>query len=734
MKYINGYTFKDKIILEYKENNTKKQEEILDFKWYFYIRKIDLIKIDLDKMKECGMIDDYIIGNEYIRLYSQNLNNQYEQDGKKAVLEYLKKEEIETYESDFDSLKRYCIDNKIEVDDNYDILYFDIETDDSNIGIVIGGSPMLTMAGIDSSGNKFYFSDKNEKVLLQNCLNLFKRYDIITGWNSSGFDIPYIKARMKEYKLRFNWNTIAHIDMMKRFISLFTLSKYSLDFVSNYFLKTGKIKHAGKRIIDMYKKEPELLKRYNEQDVQLLKDLDEKIDCFKLMIKEAKWCNTFMSKFYVSELLDNYLLKNAKEKNIICPSKKEFTKKKKYIGAIVLDPKRGLYDDVYVFDFSSLYPSIIMTSNIGFDTIDKNGEIKNPGSGFKFTNKKKSIVKETIEGMIGKRKLYKDQKLKMIEEGINKGSEFETISSNEYVVKALTNSIYGIMGMQQSRWYSVEIAESITKMGQWIITFTVEYFRIIGFDVIYGDTDSIFCVDNEKKDLKNNMNDILKQYHKVLKDELKQFGITDSKINLEDDKTFSKFLLVDKKNYTGIASSLNGKKTNELYTKGLDYIKRNTIRYASNKQKELIKHILFDNYNLDDCIFFIEECQREVIDGKLDIEDLIIRMKITKKIEEYQSKLPHVIVAEKIIKKTGLLQNYEIEYIVKDNISKDYIMVDEYEDKYDEYFYWNNRIFNILKRIVNVVFQNEDWERFYMKRISQNTGRKKKKNQLFLDF
>jgi len=734
MKYINGFTFKEKIVLEYKENGIKKQEEIYDFKWYFFISKKDLSKIDLDKMKSCGMINDYIIGNEYIKLYSQNLNNPYEKDAKQAVLAYLKKENIETFESDFDSLKRYCIDNNIEVDDNYDILYFDIETDDTNIGIVIGGSPMLTMGAIDNEGNRFYFNDKNEKVLLQKCLNLFKRYDIITGWYSKGFDVPYIKERMKKYRLRFNWRSVAHIDMQKRFISLFNLSKYSLNYVSNYFLEDSKIDHSGKRIIDMYNDEPELLEKYNMQDVQLLKDLDEKVDCFKLMIKEAKWCNTFMSQFYVSELLDNFILKNAKEKNIICPSKKEVFEKGKYTGALVLEPERGLYDDVYVFDFSSLYPSIIMTSNIGFDTLDENGGIKNPGSGFNFKDDKKSIVKETIEGMIGKRKAYKDAKLRMIEEGINTGPEFETVVSNEYVVKSLTNSIYGIMGMQQSRWYSVEIAESITKMGQWIIKFTKKYFDTIGFKVIYGDTDSVFVVDNEKKDIKNNMKDILKEYHKILEEELLKYGIKDSKINLEDDKTFSKFLLVDKKNYTGIASSLNGKKTNELYTKGLDYIKRNTIKYASNKQKELIKHILIDNYNIDDCIYFIEDIQREVIDGKLKKEDLIVRTKITKQPSEYVSKLPHVIVAEKIIEKYGLLQNYEIEYIVKDSISKDYLMVEEYEDKYDEYFYWNNRIFNLLKRITNVAFPEEDWKRFYMKNIRKKGSRKDKTNQLFLEF
>jgi DNA polymerase elongation subunit (family B) len=539
---------------------------------------------------------------------------------------------------------------------------------------------------------------------------------------------------MKVHKLKFNWRSIAHIDMMKRFISLFNLPKNSLEYVSNHFLGEGKIKHSGKRIIDMYKNEPELLRQYNIQDVKLLKELDEKVDCFKLMIKEAKWCNTFMSYFYVSELLDNYILKNAKDKNIICPSKNEIYEKSKYTGAIVLEPERGLYNDVYVFDFSSLYPSIIMTSNIGFDTLDENGEITNPGSGFKFTNKKKSIVKETIEGMIGKRKQYKDQKLKMIEEGKNKGPEFETIVSNEYVVKALTNSIYGIMGMQQSRWYSVEIAESITKMGQWLINFTKDYFENHGFKVIYGDTDSVMVVDNKEKDIKNNMYDILQYYHNELGNELNKYGITESFINLEDDKTFSKYLLVDKKNYTGIASSLNGKKTNELYTKGLDYIKRNTIKYASNKQKQLIKYILFDNYNLDDCIYFIEECQREVIDGKLQKDDLIVRMKITKSPDEYQSKLPHVIVARRIIEKTGLLQNYEIEYIVKDNISKEYLMVEEYEDNYDEYFYWNNRIFNLLKRIVNVAFPNEDWERFYMKKIRVKSSKKIKENQLFLDF
>ena len=131
--------------------------------------------------------------------------------------------------------------------------------------------------------------------------------------------------------------------------------------------------------------------------------------------------------------------------------------------AIVLDPETGIYHKVYSFDFKSLYPSMMKTSNIGPDTLRYEAEgtdgvpyIVNPGT---IERKRKagkvkptyfahepSVVTLALTDLMTKRKEYKDLKLKMIEEGTNKGIEWDSVVSDEIIVKELSNSIYGIMG------------------------------------------------------------------------------------------------------------------------------------------------------------------------------------------------------------------------------------------------------------------------------------------------
>ena len=734
MKYINGYCNKEDVILEYKVGSTKKIQKIEDFEWYLYIRKSDwLIKLEkkVDKLLEAGFIRKFEIEGDYVKLYTENLNNMWQSDAKQQLIKYLTMNNIEVFEADFSSLKRYCIDNDVQTDDNYSVLFFDIETDDSGDKIVIGGDRILSMAAIDKNGNTFYFSDENEQKLLGQMVECLKKYDIISGWNSKGFDLPYIKGRLKLYGMRMDWRKVAHVDMMKRFMDLFRLKKYSLNAVAEHFLGEQKVDHSGLKIIDMFNNHPEMLKEYNIQDVQLLLDLDKKTGCIDLMIKQANWCNTFMSQFWVSELLDNYILAVAKKKGIICPSKKERHTDEKYTGAIVLEPERGLYENVYVFDFSSLYPTLIQTSNIGFDTLDPNGLITNPGSGIKFLSTIDSIVKTTIDGIALKRKEFKQKKVEMIQNGTDTGTEFESVVSDELVVKALINAIYGIMGMQTARWYKLEIAESITKFGQWLIGFTKDFFDERNLMTIYGDTDSVFVTDTTGV-LDNGYEEILKEYHEKLEEELRRFGIKNSYIELADDKSFETFLLIDKKNYCGIASSLNGKKTEQLYAKGLDYIKRSTIKFTARKQKELIEYVLTGKSTLEECIEFMDKTKEEVQEKKLTLEDITITTKITKPPHEYKSKSPHVLVAEILLERYGALENSEIEYVVIDKQTKTYIPVEDYKDDYDAFFYFNDRVFNPLHRILKNVYPEQDWEQYKLvrpkkpRKVAVKKPRKKK--------
>ena len=323
-----------------------------------------------------------------------------------------------------------------------------------------------------------------------------------------------------------------------------------------------------------------------------MKELDEKVNCLNLIILRSKWCNTFLTRFYPSELLDNYILRVAHKDNIYCLSNRENVESSGYTGGYVLDPIKGLHENVFVLDFKSLYPSLIMTSNIGFDTIDENGKIINPGTEKQFLNDRESIIKTTIKELIGKRKEYKKKRVEMLKQGKEKTPEYEVVRANELTMKVIANSVYGIMGQSKSRYYSKDIAESITKFGQWCIKFTKLFFEKHGFIVIYGDTDSVFIKDNDKNQLDGDIEIFLEQFHYELEKTLKEkYNIEENYIELEFEKKFSKLIMVDKKNYTGRLTIEDGNKVDKLKTTGLDYIKKSSIKAGADLQKALILSI-----------------------------------------------------------------------------------------------------------------------------------------------
>ena len=108
---------------------------------------IEKIKEIIDKIKHNDIeIKDF---ERFKKLYLSRAIRRFNS------LEYIANSMVE---ADFDNLKRYCIDNNVQIDDNYDILYFDIETDDTNIGINIGATRILSFGAIDQKNNEFYFN------------------------------------------------------------------------------------------------------------------------------------------------------------------------------------------------------------------------------------------------------------------------------------------------------------------------------------------------------------------------------------------------------------------------------------------------------------------------------------------------------------------------------------------------------------------------------------------------
>jgi DNA polymerase elongation subunit (family B) len=258
----------------------------------------------------------------------------------------------------------------------------------------------------------------------------------------------------------------------------------------------------------------------------------------------------------------------------------------RYIGGWVMKPMPGEYHNVSVFDITSLYPAMIVNNNISFETVDCNccrgiksakvpkylfeGERSNSKSKIKLPHicqKYKGILTRQISDYMQKRIEFKHKFKEMQSIDRVKAREYEIIS-NSY--KILINSVYGQMGHKFAKYENVVAAELVTRFGRATIQHCAKIAKeVFGWNIIYGDTDSLF-IDSEI-DLEN-----AKLFIETCKRELN--------VNMELDKIYKKFLISGAKNYVGIT-----KDSNKIVIKGLAGKKSDRCLWVRNCFKQMIE-------------------------------------------------------------------------------------------------------------------------------------------------
>ena len=351
-------------------------------------------------------------------------------DGKRAtpVSKYDWKD-ISLYEKDVDKLTRVLIDLYKESDDApkfHNVLYFDIECE-------IGGAltteyiktapmKMTSVSVYDHTTKRYYcyildekkqlssINNENRTVvpfsteaeMLSKFLDLWEELDptIITGWNSGFFDIPYMyyricnvlgKAQAERLsplrKLNFTeWDTaqpielggINHLDYMLLFKKYIVKQEpsYKLGDIGTKYVKLGKVEYEG-NLDRLFQEDINKFIEYNLRDVEIIIELEKKLKFIDLTVAICHLCHVPYEQIYLSTVLnDGAILTYLKRQDIISPNKpttinpllKESTTDE-YAGGYLKDPVPGLYQWVIDLDFTSLYPSIIRSLNIGIETL-----------------------------------------------------------------------------------------------------------------------------------------------------------------------------------------------------------------------------------------------------------------------------------------------------------------------------------------------------------------------------
>ena len=374
-----------------------------------------------------------------------------------------------------------------------------------------------------------YIKCKNENQLLFEFMKFWiKNYpDVITGWNTKFFDLPYLMNRIKmiagdkvankmspwglikseEIVVRgrpqtvytvYGITNLDYLDLYKWFVPQ-RQESYKLDFIGELELGRGKDDMPYDTFKDWYTKDFQSFVDYNIQDVEIVDGLEDKLGLIDLSLTVAyeskvNYGDIFSQVRVWDTLIANHLMK----KNICVPPREEHLKETKYEGAYVKEPQLGQHKWVVSFDINSLYPHIIIQYNISPEKIigvKSSGvsvnkmltqatpltHLKTEGAcitpnGALFKTDGQGFLPEMMETMYNERVIYKKRMLKAKQEYEKTKDpklvrEISRCHNIQWARKIALNSAYGAVGNQYFRYYDVRQASGITTAGQFIIRF-----------------------------------------------------------------------------------------------------------------------------------------------------------------------------------------------------------------------------------------------------------------------
>lgn len=576
---------------------------------------------------------------------------------------------IQTYEADIPYAHRVLIDTGWSVEKPEHILYFDIEVN-SQKGFPrpeTADARILSIACVDQSGLVYTFTNDNEPKMIKDFLEVSKRYEVIAGYNSGNFDWPYLQNRCKRLGIQFDWFELIHIDLLPLY-KLMTMRKrptsYKLETVAQEDLGESKIKPNWKmtEIYDIWRTREgrEEVLVYNIQDAQLVKKLDEKYKMIDIIFSIAKITHTTVPALINQDKLthglnnsvavDGLVLSIARKRNprIVFPSKvhRAQDEEQSYPGAMVFEPVPGKHEKVANLDFSSLYPSIIRSFNIGVDTYCREGDAEIKAEIGSFYSEPKSILAEAIEVMGKKR-----AELKHARNQLNPASsQWQILYAQEYAIKQLLLSFYGVIGYQGSRYYDVDVASNVSLLGQSFIKKAADIAREHDCQVIYGDTDSLFVkfantsqdIVAQATELRDIINSSLKTWAK------EKYNVKNLYVEMDVERIYSQIMMFQaKKRYAGIVIWQSGLPTCYLHMVGLEATRKDWPEAVREYQTELLKMLLTGASDAD-VLAYMRDTKRRLFCGELDAK-LVMHKGMNMEMDEYKANAIHVKVAKKMV-------------------------------------------------------------------------------------
>lgn len=552
---------------------------------------------------------------------------------------------------------------------------------------------------------------KTETEVLQRFFSWVREHDpdILIGWNIVNFDLAVIHKRCNELKVKFDLargreqatvlqpsrnasgnqsgQRVARIpgravldgvDLLRA--GFWSFESFALDNVARQLLGTRKLITGDidkvAEINRQFRDDKPALADYNLLDCILVRDIFNFADLMPFAQQRAAMTGLAIDRMGGSvAAFDHLYLPRLHRNGYVARDTMGRDSGGASPGGYVMDSVPGLYENVLVLDFKSLYPSIIRTFLI--DPLGLTlGSMAQPGSDKLGTDQEKQDSDDFIDGFEDARFSRSQHILpELIEDLWARRDEAKQNNDRalSQAIKIIMNSFYGVLGASGCRFHKQQLASSITRRGHEIITRSRDFIEARGHSVIYGDTDSLFVLLGEGVDV-DKADAVGEELMHALNDWWQQTLTTEyrleSALEVEFETHYLKFLMPtvrgmttgSKKRYAGMVRK-NDKSADEdgevsemtLVFKGLEAVRTDWTPLARNFQRELYRRIFMQEPFED----YVRQTAGALLDGKLD-EQLIYRKRLRRRLADYQRNVPPHVQAARKQAKAGHWVSYVI--------------------------------------------------------------------------
>ena len=715
---------------------------------------------------------------------------------------------VEVLEGDVDPVRRYLTDHDVKIVRPRRV-YLDIETDSRVSFADKELMRVLSWATVDhETGERVERvleddTDKAEKALLEDLWTTLEPYDQVAAWYGDGFDFQVIFARSKLHRCKADarkWLWVDQLEAYKRLnhggdgdekrsmrledIGQSVTGKGKLKAPAFVVERFGGDKALGALSWDLWEAGGEfrdLLVRYNGQDTDLLREIELKTGYLDLLGSICEVCRLFPVTRSLDSMqqMDGYMLALGRQRDYRFPTKQYRTAAVKFRGAYVMPPltldaawraERGMRDGiargVHVCDFSSMYPSVILSWNMGPDTKvagPVNGPVpagtcRSPLTGILFRTGEPGILSVAIKELMKLRAYWNDLKA-TLPPGTPEWVHADHMS---HAYKVVVLQFYGGVGSPFSRFFDKQIAESVAQSGVALLKRTLHEAELWKFQVVYGDTDSAFVAGVERGSFVEFVrwcNEEL--YPGMLKDQ----GCGENHIKLAYEKEFDRLVLTSAKRYCGSYRHYKWTTTCTCTTakgqpgaldvktmrcrdcgvvhdalppirsapeiRGLEYRRGDCLKMAVDLQAHVID-MLVGGLGIDEGPVPTDDLERyhavlsrvrqRVLGDPLALGDVVMSKSLSRPLKEYASKVkqdgtdaaqpPHVVVA-KLLKQRGrdVREGTRVEYFVVDGaVSPMKVLpAEDWKGEFDRFYLWESLVYPPTQRLLEAAYPAHDW-------------------------